>query len=200
VNDTRSRILLATAELFRRQGFNGTSLKDITSLAGATTGSLYHFWPGGKNELTSEVLSTTGAAYGELFETVLSDADDLADGITAFFDGGAALLESTDFIDPCPIGTVAREVAGTHDALRSTALAVFEQWIATATTAFERAGIPPELARDLAGTLVMAIEGGFVVARTSRDTDQFRATGRQLRRLVEVSLAAVAAVGADRAT
>ena len=189
MSDTRTRILTATAELFRRQGYNGSSLKDITTRADATTGSLYHFWPGGKDELTAEVLRTTGEAYGELFEAIIAGSPDVAQGIDALFAGGADLLESTDYIDPCPIGTVAREVASTNEGLRATALTVFDGWIERGAVVFGRAGLPAVEAQELAATVVAAVEGGFIVARTSRSTDHFRATGRQLRTLAQVALA-----------
>lgn len=190
MGDTRERIVAATNELFRRQGYNGTSLKDITTAAGATTGSLYHFWPGGKDELTAEVLRTSGAAYGQLFEVVLDEDENLGRGVAAFFDAGADVLETTDFIDPCPIGTVAREVASTHDTLRSVAEEVFDGWVDIGAARFERAGVRPEEARELAAVVVAAVEGGFVVARTTRDAAAFRATGRQLRVLIDATLAA----------
>lgn len=192
VSDTRTRIITATAELFRRHGFNGTSLKEITTAADATTGSLYHFWPGGKNELAAEVLRTTGETYGELFSTMVSDPADPGRAIADFFDAGADLLEQTGYIDPCPIGGVAREVASTNDGLRQTANVVFDGWIDVATGFFERSGLSDHAARDLASTIVSTIEGGFVLARTQRDTSAFRAAGRNMQLLVEASLAAVA--------
>ena len=45
---TRDRILYATAELFRRQGYAGTGLKQVVAEAQAPFGSLYHHFPGGK--------------------------------------------------------------------------------------------------------------------------------------------------------
>jgi len=192
VSDTRTRILTATAELFRRQGFNGTSLKQITAAADATTGSLYHFWPGGKLELTAEVLRVTGATYGELFAMMISDPSDPGRSIADFFEAGADLLEQTDFIDPCPIGGVAREVASTHDELRRTADGVFDGWIDVGTEFLEQSGLGRDAARDVAATLVATIEGGFVLARTKRDTTAFRAAGRHMRLLVDVAVAAVA--------
>lgn len=191
MGDTRERIVAATNELFRRQGYNGTSLKDITTAAGATTGSLYHFWPGGKDELTAEVLKTSGAAYGQLFEVLLAEDDDVGRGVAAFFDAAADVLESTDFIDPCPIGTVAREVASTHDALRSVAEEVFDAWVDIGAARFDLAGMGPEGARELAAVVIATIEGGFVVARTARDTVALRAAGRQLQLLIDAALAAL---------
>jgi AcrR family transcriptional regulator len=191
VSETRSRIITATNELFRRQGFNGTSLKEITAAAEATTGSLYHFWPGGKEELTAEVLVTSGAVYCQLFEAIVTDTANPGQAIADFFEGGATVLESTDFIDPCPIGTVAREVASTNERLRSVANDVFASWIDAATSFFVRSGFATAQAQELAATLVAAIEGGFVLARATRNADPFRASGRQFQLLIEATLAAL---------
>ena len=191
--DTRARLLTATNESFRRRGFNGTSLKRVTAAAGAPIGSLYHFFPGGKEELAAATIESSGDAYRQLFEVMAGAAPDIAHAITDFFDGAATALEETDFIDPCPIGTVAREVASTNENLRAATQGVFASWIDAAATHLEGAGASSHNARELAMTLVAALEGGFVLARAARDAEPLRATGRALRRLVEQTLAAQAA-------
>ncbi len=194
--DTRDRILTATTELFRRHGYNGTSLKQITAAAGAPTGSLYHFFPGGKDALAEAVLVTSGAAYLELFVMIADAAADPAQAITDFFDGAAMLLEETDFIDACPIGTVAREVASTNEPLRLASDAVFESWIDEATNRCVAAGLPPDEAREMAITMIGAIEGGFLLTRAARDPERLRVIGRQVRRLFESAMLSAAAGGA----
>src|SRR5215467_6996597 len=104
MSDTRTRLLTATNESFRRRGFNGTSLKHITAAAGAPIGSLYHFFPGGKDDLALAAITTSGAAYRQLFELIADAAPDVPSAITDFFDGVAAVLAESDYIDPCPIG------------------------------------------------------------------------------------------------
>ena len=111
MNDTRQRIVTATGELFRRQGYNGTSVKQVTAAAGAPFGSLYHFFPGGKEELGETVVRSSGQAYLELFEVIYDAAADPPSAVTDFFDGAATVLEETGYLDACPIGTVALEVA-----------------------------------------------------------------------------------------
>src|SRR5271165_3677256 len=61
VNTTRDRILDSSAELFRRQGYAGTGVKQIVASANAPFGSLYHFFPGGKEQLGAETLRSSGA-------------------------------------------------------------------------------------------------------------------------------------------
>ena len=64
--DTHTRILDAGARLFRRQGYTGTGMKAIVAESGAPLGSIYHFFPGGKDELTAEVVRLGAQTYGEL--------------------------------------------------------------------------------------------------------------------------------------
>jgi AcrR family transcriptional regulator len=186
--DTRDRLLAATNESFRRRGYNGTSMKDVTSAARAPTGSLYHFFPGGKDELASAVLTSSGAAYRELFEAIADAAVSPEAAVTDFFDGAAAVLEETGFIDPCPIGTVAREVASTNERLRIATEQVFASWIDAAATRLSAAGVSQREARTLATAMVAALEGGFVLARARRDANVLRDTGRIMRRVVEDAL------------
>jgi AcrR family transcriptional regulator len=193
VTGTRDRILSATNELFRRHGYNGTSLKQITTAAAAPTGSLYHFFPGGKDDLTLAVISTSGESYRQLFELIAEDATDAANAVTDFFEGAALVLEESDYIDPCPIGTIAREVASTSDTLREGTDRVFISWIDTASARFEREGLHHDSAQRLATTIVAALEGGFVIARARRDAEPLRVIGRCMRHLVDDTMNAVLA-------
>lgn len=49
--DTRSRILRAAVRLFRKHGYHGVGINDILELARAPKGSMYHHFPGGKEEI-----------------------------------------------------------------------------------------------------------------------------------------------------
>ena len=187
---TRDRIITATAELFRRQGYNGTSLKQVTLAAEAPFGSLYHSFPGGKEELGEVVITTSGRAYRQLFEVIYEAAAGPVEAIGDFFEGAAAVLEETGYIDACPIGTVALEVASTNDRLRRATADVFASWVEAASTRLVAAGLTPAGAEELATVLVAAIEGGFMLSRAARSPEPMRAAGRLMRQLVESALAA----------
>src|SRR5882757_8721505 len=130
VPPTRERILFATAELFRRQGYAGTGLKQVVAEAGAPFGSLYHHFPGGKQQLADEVIRAGGAFFQALVTAVYDEHSSAEESVRAVFEGAAETLVSTDFQDACPIATVALEVASTNEDLRRTIADVFEQWTA----------------------------------------------------------------------
>jgi AcrR family transcriptional regulator len=189
VATTRDRILTATNELFRRHGFNGTSIKQITLAARVPMGSLYHFFPEGKDQVAREAIEASGPAYEQLFEIIADEAADVSAAVTNFFEGAAEVLEATDFVDICPIGTVAREVASTNDALRVATATVFASWIAAVAARLEAAGVPDPEANGLATTVVASLEGGFMLARAARNTAPLLATGTAIRLLVDTALA-----------
>ena len=174
---TRDRILFATAELFRRQGYNGTGLKQVVAEADAPFGSLYHHFPGGKAELGDEVVRKAGAFFQALVTAVYDEASGSPeDAVRAVFKGAGETLEATDYEDACPIATVALEVASTDDRLRAATATVFERWTEALA---ERIG---DRGRALA--IIAALEGAFVLCRASRSTEAMHAAGAMAAALV----------------
>ena len=71
---TKERIISSSAELFRRQGYTGTGVKEIVAAANAPFGSIYHFFPGGKEQLGAEAIRTSGELYIQLFAAIAAQA------------------------------------------------------------------------------------------------------------------------------
>jgi AcrR family transcriptional regulator len=187
---TRDRIIVASNELFRRYGYNGTSLSQISTASGATTGSIYHFFPGGKEDLGVAVIETTGGVYRELFESIAGATSDPSQGILDVFVGAAATLEQTDFIDPCPIGTMAREVANVSEPLRLAASRAFDSWVDAVARHVAAAGVATDNAQSLAELSVTSLEGGFVLSRTRRDAAILGRIGRHVTDVIRAEIAA----------
>ena len=176
-SDTKDRILDVTADLFRQYGYTGTGLKQIVADAHAPFGSVYHFFPGGKEQLGVEVIHRSGQLYYELFETVLGAAPDVVSGVADFFAGAAVVLRETDYADACPIATVALEVASRSEPLREATADVFESWVTGAARHLAGSGIAEGEARALAIFVISALEGAFVLSRASRSTEAVDVAG-----------------------
>lgn len=174
---TRERIVESSVELFRRQGYTGTGVKQIVTEAKAPFGSVYHFFPGGKEQLGAEAIRTSGGLYMELFATIAAQSPDVLSAVAEFFSGAAETLVETDYADACPIATVALEVASTSEPLREATAEVFESWIAGATAYFAAAGIPRGRARELAFSMLSLLEGAFVFCRAMRTTEPLAIAG-----------------------
>src|SRR3954447_18257665 len=174
---TRDRIVDASAELFRRQGYSGTGIKQILAEASAPFGSLYYHFPGGKEQLGAEAIRRSGYLYGQLFPAIVGPAPDLPTGIADFFAGAAQTPVETDSADACPIATVALEVSSASEPMREACAEVFDGWLHGATARFTQEGIAPARARELAILFISALEGAFVLCRALRSTEPLAAAG-----------------------
>lgn len=177
---TRDRFIGVAAQLFARHGYTGIGLKQIANRTEAPIGSLYHFFPGGKDELVAESLRHAGDGYLLLVESVLDNAPDLETGIRACFSTAAAHLELSDYQDGCPIETVALEVASTNEPLRQVTSEIFEHWIERATEHARRQGLDASTSRSFGIAFITGLEGAFVLARTMRSPEPLLATGEHL--------------------
>ena len=163
------------AEVFREFGFEGASLGRIAARTGLGKGSLYHFFPGGKDAMAAAVL----AHVDEWFETTLyaplaHDPPDAAIAgmwvaVDTYFRSGARI---------CLLGGFALDA--TRDRFAAVIKGYFLRWIAALRAALIQAGCSDETATSLAEEIVAGIQGALVLTRATGETDFF---GRTLARL-----------------
>ncbi|MGW1805509.1 TetR/AcrR family transcriptional regulator [Streptomyces sp. NPDC002078] len=189
-HETRQRIVHAGTELFRRSGYTGTGMKQIAEAAEAPFGSIYHFFPGGKAQLGEEVIRTSGAAYLGLITTLLEPYEDRVAATADAFAAAAGTLAELDFADPCPIATVAMEVAGTNDTLRRATSEVFDSWIDHLAAYYAQGGMREPAARETASSVIALLEGAFMLGRAARSTEPVRAAGTAAAAIVRAALSA----------
>lgn len=173
--DTRDRVLRTAARLFRTQGYHATGLNQILAEGGAPKGSLYFHFPGGKEQLAVESLQLSG---GE-FRDHLGQAGSLDEALQLL---GKRLVES-DFKDGCPIATVALDAAGESEQIRGACDDAYRSWETVIAGFLERQGIPDSSA--LAITVLAAIEGALLLARTRKDLTPLIQVGNHLNLLLQ---------------
>lgn len=115
--------------------------------------------------------------YEELVAAVWAAGADPIAGVSDVFSGAAAVLRETDFIDLCPIATVALEMSSTSEALRQATADVFESWISRAVTFLVQAGVAAADARGLALGLIALLQGSFVLSRALQSTEPVEEAG-----------------------
>ena len=189
-SDTRTRIVRRSAELFRRQGYTGTGVKQIVAEASAPFGSVYHFFPGGKEQLGAEVIRWSGSIYGQLIDAFFEPGADPVTATRAFFAAAADTLEETGYADACPIATVALEVSSTSEPMRQACAEVFDSWIQAAADRLVTCGLAPGQARSLAISMLASLEGAFVLARALRSTEPLAIAGTAATAAVREAMAA----------
>lgn len=180
----------AGARLLAARGYEATALLDVVDAAGASRGSIYFHFPGGKRELAIEALTySTGRAL-DRSAAAIQYSSDTAEVIRRTADALADGLERSEFEMGCPVATVALETANSDEAIRSLTVAFFSKWRSLYVGSLLRDGFDPDRAQRLATLIVAVIEGGLMLARAARSTEPLHDACTEAADLVAVASAA----------
>ncbi|MET9951989.1 TetR/AcrR family transcriptional regulator [Streptomyces sp. NPDC006339] len=181
---TRDRIVVAASRLLQRQGYVGTGIKQIAQEAEATLGSIYHFFPGGKEAVAVAAIKRGSEEFATLLRTALDSEDDPAEAMTACARRLADELRESGWIDGCPVTAAALETLGTDSEIQQTCAEALRAWEHLVQDKLLSSGFPPPTARELASTVISTLEGAEVTAQVYRNEAPLHTAGRQLARLI----------------
>jgi len=170
------------AEVFRDCGYEGASLALLGRATGLGRGSLYNFFPGGKEEMAQAVLDEIGGWFQrELFAPLRAAAEPRA-GIRQMLAATGRYFHSGRRV--CLIGAFALGEA--RDRYAACVENYFAQWVQVLAAALRRAGRGQAEARATAEDAVALIQGALVLARAAADAAVFsRILGRLEQRLLD---------------
>lgn len=166
--DHKANLTYAAITLFRRQGYAATGLQQILAESQAPKGSLYHYFPGGKEELGAAAISVSGAIVTDTLQALAAEAVSFADFLSRYLYMLASWLEESDFRDGCPIATSLLECTPQSAAITAATTRVLEDWIQVIGGVLAAEGAAEPYRR--AGGVLAAAEGALMIARVQRST------------------------------
>lgn len=172
----RGDVVPVLGEIFRRYGFEGASITRITEQTGLGKGSLYHFFPGGKDEMAEAVLAHIRAWFEDHIFRPLEEEEPAA-AVERMFAGVDEYFRSGRRI--CLVGAFALD--DTRGRFAGAVNGYFSRWIAVLAGALRRAGFDEATAGQRADAVVAGIQGAIVLARALDDADRFTAVITGLR-------------------
>ncbi|HJR89416.1 MAG TPA: TetR/AcrR family transcriptional regulator [Aeromicrobium sp.] len=182
--ETRERVIQSAKERMRRHGVEATSMLDAIADAGASRGSLYHYFPGGKAQLIEEATAAACEEYSAAFS--LMESLDAAEAIPAMLDYWRTQVEATDFSAGCPVAAAALS-GGETEGARSKAGAGFTTWAASIEKMLLTSGVPAARATTLASLILSTIEGAVVVSLAQRSVEPMEQAAAELLRIVDAA-------------
>jgi TetR/AcrR family transcriptional repressor of lmrAB and yxaGH operons len=186
-DNIRQTMIERTAVLLAKKGLQGASFSEILQASGAPRGSLYHHFPGGKDELVLAALEhAANQALGVLDRLSGKPAPEVAE---AFLSLWRSVLARSDFSAGCAV--VAVTVAAETPDLRARAAEVLRGWRERLVTLFVEGGIPKKRARALAASLVAACEGAVILARAECSFEPFDLVAAEQLAMIEAAVKSV---------
>jgi len=185
-SETRARVVQSAKERMRRHGVEATSMLDAIADAGASRGSLYHYFPGGKAQLIEEATAAACQEYSAAFAMI--ETIDAADAIPALVDYWRAQVEATDYSAGCAVAAAALS-GGETEAARRQAGDGFAAWARSIEKMLLTSRVPAERATTLASLILSTIEGAVVVSLAQRSAEPMELAAAELLRIVDAARA-----------
>jgi TetR/AcrR family transcriptional repressor of lmrAB and yxaGH operons len=174
----------ATGDLLEAKGYHATGLNEIVERGEAPKGSLYHYFPDGKEGLAAAAIAERAAAMAERTRTHLAALPDPADAVRAFILEMAEHVQESGCRAGGPIAAVALESSNTSERLRLACEEAYASLEAAFRDRLLAGGLTEDRATALATLITAAIEGGIILARTGRDTAPLRRVAEELHRAI----------------
>ena len=182
---SRNGILKAAARLFRRNGYAATGLNEILAASGAPKGSLYHYFPGGKDDLGASTVYMAGEMVSNTLRELAETASTPEEFVENYCDRLAHWISLSKFRDGCPISTILLEKSGTNEAIRKAGQESFSNWKSVFEEVLLRCNMDRKQAREKSTLLVSAIQGAILLSRVEQSVTPFDILKRNSKSLLK---------------
>jgi TetR/AcrR family transcriptional regulator, lmrAB and yxaGH operons repressor len=171
---TRDRIINAATRLFQLQGYHATGLNQILRESNAPKGSLYYYFPKGKEELALECINLTNvfvektvrdglAEINDPVESIKKSIEKIADNSNSEKDEKHS-IKSTKKVS---VNLIALETYANNETLRKACESAYNAWQKVYTEKLLEGGFNQEKAETLGMVIQSMVEGAIIMSLTT---------------------------------
>jgi TetR/AcrR family transcriptional repressor of lmrAB and yxaGH operons len=171
--DSKERMVVAARRLFREHGYLGTALSDVVTESAAPRGSIYFHFPGGKEELATEVTLLHASDRIAQINRAAAATTTAAQLIEVFMGRERDELVASDYREGCAVAPIVIESTPASDQLSDATRRAFQDLITTLAARFTEKGLPHERAVQLATNVWTSVEGALILSRVLRSPEPF---------------------------
>lgn len=184
MSNARDQILQATCTLLEKQGFHGTGLNEIVKESGAPKGSLYYYFPDGKEQITAEAVLQSGQSTAERIRSGLAGSTSASKAIHDFIVLIADNVERSGFASGGPLTAVAMETATKSERINHACREAYGLIRAAFQEKLIQSGFSKSASEGLSTFITASVEGGILLSRTYHTADPLRVVAKQLKALL----------------
>jgi TetR/AcrR family transcriptional repressor of lmrAB and yxaGH operons len=166
----KQKLVRTAMRLFRRQGYASTGLQQIVAESGAPKGSLYHYFPGGKEALGEAALSMAGGMIREMLSDLAARHAEPKAFLRAYCQVMAGWMEESGYHSGCPVATTLLETAPQSPTITAAGRRALDGWIDVVAGALSKGGMERREARSRAQLIIAAMEGALILSRIRRSS------------------------------
>ncbi|MEP3244685.1 MAG: TetR/AcrR family transcriptional regulator [Sneathiella sp.] len=171
----KQKLLETAIRLFRRNGYAASGLNEILKISKAPKGSLYYYFPKGKEELGAASVDAASQTVLKTLEMLEGETTTARDFITRYCTLLGKWIEMSGYRDGCPISTILLEMSPASPLITQAGEQAFADWKAVLHRIYLRDGLSDEAAKRRATQLMAAIQGAMLLTRVEQSTEALEA-------------------------
>lgn len=184
--DTRRRMIDSAVALLRERSATGVTIDAVLARSGAPRGSVYHHFPGGRDQIVLEAVAVAGRYVAELIARSEEGGDPSA-VVRRFLDFWERMLLDSDYLAGCPVVSLTVDSrADQPDAIKLVE-EIFLLWQSRLRSVLVSSGIEVSRAGRLATMIVAAAEGAVLLSRAQRSLEPLHDVCDELGALIEAT-------------
>ena len=185
----RRKVLDAAFGMFQTQGYNGTSMQDLTKAIEVTGGALHHHFPTKRSIALAVFAERVAPAVRETWIDPVRAAPSFGQGIQSVFDAIISSIDARGSTSGCPLNNLAMELSLADADFRQAANAIFREWQAALAERIRetRAGrkMTKAARNDVAAFVVASYSGAMALAKAEQSTAPLRVAAGVLKRWLQ---------------
>lgn len=169
-SNSRDTVVETASRLFFSQGYHATGLNQIIKESDSPKGSLYYYFPDGKEELALACIENTRMLVLEKLNQHFANKSKAVEAIQAFILSVGEDAVEAEFEGFIPFSFwAAVETSCISDRLRIASQSVFKDWQDLIAAKLEQEGMGAEKSAEVASVVISTLEGALILSITNRD-------------------------------
>lgn len=178
--DSKEKILAVAASLFQIKGYNATGLNEILKESASPKGSLYYYFPNGKEELALEAIRLASKSIQMRIQTTLNQYSNPIEGIQSVIKNMTEDLKRDNKFKDMSISLIALETYLSSESLREACKEAFIDLQNLYSKKLIQSGLSNEIALELGTFIQVMIEGAITVSVTEKNATALLTVNKQV--------------------
>jgi TetR/AcrR family transcriptional repressor of lmrAB and yxaGH operons len=167
--ESREKILTVAAMLFQVKGFNATGLNEILTQSASPKGSLYYYFPNGKEELAIEAIQLSSKSIQKKLKNALNKYASPIEAIQFAIKNITEDLKKGNKPKDISISLIALETYLSSEPIREACKEVFEILESMYAEKLIESGLSKKVAQELGILIQLMVEGAITISLTQRN-------------------------------
>ncbi|QWQ38265.1 TetR/AcrR family transcriptional regulator [Gemella sp. zg-570] len=168
-NKSRENIIRETVKLVQKNGYAGTSIQDIIKKSKAPKGSMYYYFPKGKDDMIGSSLDKIDAEFQKKFKNAVASCENLSCTLTTLVD----LFKHKEKVYGTPsfrLTLLALETIGQDPVVAEKCSDILKSWKKLLAESIENVGIDAEVSENISEWFFTTVQGSICASVIQDDT------------------------------